>query len=75
MVVNREGKFEAKGFFVREKGGPVRAGEDEKREPAIYTGTMDGKTLTLTVKLVDSEEVIGTFNLTHGQTGRIRKCL
>jgi hypothetical protein len=75
MVLNREGKFQAKGFYVREKGGPVRADEVEERLPAIFTGEMKDKTLTLTVKLTDSKDAIGTFTLTHGKSGRLRKCL
>lgn len=74
VVVDREGKFEAKGFHVREGPGPIRVGREPKGQPAIYSGTTDGKNLELTVKLADSEEVIGTFNLTKGQTGRVRKC-
>jgi hypothetical protein len=73
MVLDRTGKFEAKGFHVRE-GGPVRAGGDEDGKPALYIGTTDGKTLKLTVKLASSGETIGTFDLTHGKSGRIRKC-
>ena len=73
IVVNSAGKFEAKGVYVREGPGPTRAG-GEKEEPAIYSGTSDGKTLQLTVKLSGTSEPLGTFTLTHGMSGRIRKC-
>jgi hypothetical protein len=73
VVLTREGKFEAKGVYVREGPGPTRAGA-EKEEPAIYSGTSDRKTLQLTVKLADTNEPLGTFTLTHGMSGRIRKC-
>jgi hypothetical protein len=73
MVLDGEGKFEVKGFHIRE-GGPTRIDAESKGRPAIYVGSSDGKTLKLTVKLADTDEVIGSFDLTHGKPGRIRKC-
>jgi hypothetical protein len=29
----------------------------------------------LTIASTSSDELLGSFNLTHGQSGRIRKCL
>lgn len=68
------GKFETKGVFVRERGGPTRQGEDNE-EPAIYRGSIKDETMTLTVELTQNKESVGTFTLTHGKDGRIRKCL
>ena len=31
--------------------------------------------MTLTVELVENNETVGTFTLTQGKTGRIRKCM
>jgi hypothetical protein len=75
MVLDQEGKFQAKGFYVREKGGPVRSDETEQRLPAVFSGKMEGNNLTLTVKLEGEKNDLGTFTLTHGKSGRIRKCL
>ena len=69
-----DGKFEAKGIHKRERGGPTRQGEDEG-QPAVYRGSVKDETMTLTVELVENNESVGTFTLTHGKTGRIRKCL
>lgn len=69
-----DGKFEAKGVFVRERGGPQRHGEDNE-EPAAYVGSIKDETMTLTTKLAQANESVGTFTLTQGKTGRIRKCL
>jgi hypothetical protein len=68
------GKFETKGVHVRERGGPTRQGEDNER-PALYRGAIKDETMTLTVELAENNESVGTFTLTHGKTGRIRKCL
>lgn len=68
-----DGKFEVKGVHVREHGGPEREGDDNEH-PAVYRGTIKDDTMTLTVELTQNKESVGTFTLTHGKTGRIRKC-
>jgi hypothetical protein len=72
---DREGKFVAKGFHVREHGGPVREEEKATGQPVTYRGSIEGETMTLTVTLSETRETIGTFTLTRGKSGRIRKCL
>jgi hypothetical protein len=74
IVPDREGKFVVKGFHVKERPGPVREGE-ETEQPAIYHGSIEGDTVTLTVTLAGTKETVGTFTLTHGKGGRVRKCL
>ena len=69
-----DGKFEAKGVHVRERGGPTRQDEDNE-QPAIYRGSIKDETMILTGELTESKESVGTFTLTHGKQGRIRKCL
>ena len=75
IVPDREGKFSVKGFHVRERPGPTREGEDTEGQPATYSGSINNQTMTLTVKLSRTNEDIGTFTLTQGKTGRIRKCM
>ena len=75
LVVSENGTVSLKGRYVREHGGPIRQDEDQSGQPATYTGTTDGKTLTLKITLDGSNEEVGTFTLTHGKTGRVRKCL
>ena len=73
LTPDREGKFEARGVYVRERPGPVRQDQPPEEQPVIYVGTTDGKTMSLTIKTAEGE-VIATYNLTHGQHGRVRKC-
>ena len=75
IKVDGQGKFSAKGTHVKQRGGPVRLGSEEKAEPVIYSGTTDGKTATITITNSATEEVIGTFSLTLGKRSRIVKCL
>ena len=74
IAPDSDGKFAAKGIHKRERGGPTRQGEDEG-QPAKYRGTIKDQTMTLTVELTENNESAGTFTLTQGKTGRIRKCM
>ena len=74
IIPNSEGKFEAKGVHTRERGGPTRLGEDNE-QPAVFRGSIKDQTMTLTVELTENNEPAGTFTLTQGKTGRIRKCM
>jgi len=73
--IDGKGKFKLQGSHVREHGGPIRVDEKRDQQPAIFSGWTDGKKMTLTVTLGNGKETIGTFSLSHGQEGRLRKCL
>lgn len=73
IVPDSSGKFSAKGRFARQRPGPTREGEDES-QPAIYSGTLDGENLNLTITLAKDSEKVGNFTLAHGKMGRIRRC-
>lgn len=75
LRLDRGRKFDVPGLYVREHGGPIRADEDQSGSPARFKGHITGKTLTLTVTLDGSTDVIGTFTLRLGQTPRVLKCL
>jgi hypothetical protein len=74
LRVDSRGRFSLVGKHVQEHGGPTRIDEDRSGVPARYTGWTDGKMMKLTVTLVDSKTEVGTFELTRGGEGRIRKC-
>jgi len=75
LALGDDGRFDLKGYFVVERGGPVREGHQEKRLPARYSGRVDGKTMTLDVTLTEAGDHVGTFTLTRGHAGRLTKCL
>ena len=72
IEVGKDGRFRASGTYAAEHGGPVREGEEQGR-PAVYEGRVEGKTMTLVIKI--GEEEIGKYELAQGRSGRIRKCL
>src|SRR6266566_7022859 len=54
IVPDQSGKFEVKGFHMKEHPGPTRQGEEEG-EPATYKGSLHDKTMILTVTLNKSD--------------------
>ncbi|MEP6819338.1 MAG: hypothetical protein ABJA18_07370 [bacterium] len=74
IVPDRDGKFVVNGFHVKEHPGPLRQDEDTTGQPATYTGVSAGANVTLTVRLTGTDETLGTYTLTRGKTGRVRKC-
>jgi hypothetical protein len=74
ILLNDQGRFEIKGVLVREQHGPVRVGHEPKNESAVYSGRLQGATMTLWVTLSGSQETLGTYSLVHGEQARVRKC-
>jgi len=74
LALDDAGRFEAKGTFVRERPGPTRQGEAAPApEPAVYSGAIDGDTLTLRITLTGSGAVIGPLTAKRGAPARLRK--
>src|SRR5450759_2080356 len=66
LVVDGQGRFNAVGTFVREHGGPIREGELPDSHPATFAGSASATTMSLTIRLNDTGDLIGTFTLTQG---------
>ena len=75
LTIDRKGNFTWHGYHHREHGGPVRADENSNGSPAIYSGSVKGDTMTLTVKLANTDKVVDTFTLKRGSAGRVFKCM
>ena len=67
IVLDDAKRFDARGVFVRERGGPVREGEVEDAQPARYKGTVKGDAMILTVTPASGED-LGPFSLTRGSS-------
>jgi len=74
LTFDRKGRFTWRGKHNREHPGPIRVDEAANSNPAIYTGTVKGDTMTLTVRLADTKETFDTFTLKRGAEGRVFKC-
>lgn len=74
LTLDAEGRFSANGTFVAEGAGPTREDDPPKSRAAVYSGAVRDNLMTLTVTVADSKEEGGTFELTQGKPGRIRRC-
>ena len=74
LTIDSKGRFSWRGTHNHEHPGPVRVDENSNGERAIYVGSVKGNTMTLTVKLAGSDDVIDTFTLERGGPGRVFKC-
>src|SRR5947208_413386 len=67
LSLDKDGRFDVAGRLVREHGGPIRRDEAEVSAPARYRGSVEGKTMTLTLAVgEDAGETVGPFELTLG---------
>jgi hypothetical protein len=74
VAVDSEGRFSAKGTFTAEGMGPRNEDAPPKARPAVYSGVVSDRKMTLTVTVPDDKAEGGTFELTLGEPGRIRRC-
>jgi len=73
LNIDGEGKFQLPGTFTPERGGPIRADDAPQAQHAKYTGTIKGNTMTLTLKIGDSDDT-ETFTLEKDKQGKLFKC-
>jgi hypothetical protein len=74
LTFDSKGRFSWRGTHNPEHGGPTRVDEQSTSHKAIYTGIVKGDTMTLTVRLAATKELVDTFTLTRGGAGRVFKC-
>ena len=72
LTVDAKGNFNLRGTHRMMRGGPVRAGETPNDHPATYTGSIKGSTMTLNLKIGDSDAE--TFTLEKGKEGELVRC-
>jgi len=73
LTLDAKGGFQVEGRYFPERGGPVRANENDEGRPARYSGTVSGRTLTLTLRLGEGE-TLGPYTLALGRPARLMKC-
>ena len=75
IKIDKDGRFAVRGTFTRQRGGPVRSDETPDRSPAHYAGRVDGKSMTLVVKLPNTNETVDTFYLKYGEQPELTRCM
>ena len=75
VLPNGSGRFQANGAHRPNMGGPARQGREPPFLPAIYTGSVRGDTMTLSVRVPSSGMEIGPFTLRRGAEPILLRCL
>ena len=74
-LLDSQGQFNLRGTYVREHGGPIRDGEPEDSQPALYFGQLEGSRVTISIRLTDEGIQLGPYAAHLGQQPRLFKCL
>jgi hypothetical protein len=74
LTIDSKGRFTWRGTHQPEGPGPIRIDQERSSSAAVYTGSVKGTTMTLTVTLAGSKEPLGTFTVRQGGGGRVFKC-
>ena len=73
--VSGDGTFTTRGTFTFEHGGPISVDEEVIDHPAYYSGTIDGDRMILMIRLTDTDQQFGPYELEAGSWGHVYKCL
>ena len=73
ITPDEDGRFEVTGRYFKEGPGPTRP-EQTQGVGARYLGQLEGNTLTLSIRLTLSRDVLGPFTLTRNRMPRVREC-
>ena len=73
ITPDEDGRFEVTGRYVKEGPGPTRP-EQTQGVGARYLGQLEGNTLTLSIRLTLSRDVLGPYTLTRNRMPRVREC-
>jgi hypothetical protein len=74
VTLDPEGRFSVKGTFAAEGMGPRNEDNPPPSGPAVYSGVVRDKRMTLTVTVEADNNARGTYELTQGEQGRVRRC-
>ena len=73
VELSSPGNFSTAGTYTRERGGPVTR-DGNPSVPAMYSGSIEGNTLKLTVTAGPQNESAGGYVLYRGKPGHVLKC-
>lgn len=73
VIADDAGRFDVRGFHVREHGGPVRIGEIPDSVPARYVGQVDGPHMSLHVTV--GPDMLGPYLLQLAAPAQLVRCL
>jgi hypothetical protein len=73
LLLDASGKFQAKGTFLPQHGGPTTKDDASRNVEVVYSGTMKGDTLEIEFTL-HGEDSPEKFTIVRGKAGILRRC-
>ena len=74
IALDGDQRFEATGEHERVGGAPPREGVPPERQRSHVSGRIRSGVMTMTVRLTDLNQTVGTFALTRGTAASILPC-
>ncbi len=74
VTLDKQGRFDIRGTYEPEHGGPVRSNEISNAEKVRYSGRVTGDRMTLTVTRAGAKARLGNFALERGKEPMLMKC-
>ena len=74
LMIDKGGNFSTNGVYIRRSPGALRTKLPPKRAAARFEGKISGKTMTLRIILIETNEKVGDFTLQRGKSPAIRRC-
>ena len=74
LLLDANGKFQVKGTFHSQRGGPIRKDQASRGVDVVYSGIVEADTMRLEFALVGDKESPQKFTLVRGEPGKLRRC-
>lgn len=74
LLIDAAGKFQARGTFYPQHGGPIRKDEVTRGRAVVYSGTIQGDSMELEFTIGENDETPQKFTLVRGKNGNLRRC-
>ena len=74
VLLRKSGVFSAKGRFHQSEGGPQRVDSDNRGTAAVFSGSVNGKNLHLTMQVAGTKTA-QVFHLEKGTRVKLHRCL
>jgi hypothetical protein len=74
LTIDNDGRFDARGVHINRSPGPLYEDKAPKQLAARYSGRIVGNKMTLRVVLIDTNTLVGDFELELGKQVRLLGC-
>jgi|HubBroStandDraft_4_1064222.scaffolds.fasta_scaffold161099_2 hypothetical protein len=74
LLLDAAGKFQVKGTFYPQHGGPIKKDEPLRSIAVVYSGAVQGDSMELEFTIAEDNGSPQKFTLVRGKNGNLRRC-